>query len=189
MHALNQQDIAAYAKAHELAFDAYDFYNLRAALVIGGGGVITQVLDGKYAAMHASARWASPVRNLQHIVSSSLVAKHFMQTERILLDDVKTYDDNAFVRLLHCDVFKGSGPGAKAEQWATMFGDPSIEGLALENLGVIQHGLFLKHIKLGVCWVYRVLERNRMEVVFKDGKRLMYIEPTKWERLAQDGWS
>jgi hypothetical protein len=156
---LNSQNFALHVKKSRMCSDEFDYLNLRVAIIVFGRHFYSKVIGGDYSDLSMCLSIASPMRKLFYEVIGALnviVIGH----RKISIGELGCYSDDVFLRIFrgndavkfNFEVTANRGPVG-----LHLLNDGEVMSeVNFKDLGLIRMGSFLRHVKLGIFWIYRM---------------------------------
>lgn len=157
---LNDLNSASLAQASaQICCDNFDFLNLRVAIIVGGPYFYSKVMEGDYSGLDDCRTIASPLRKLYYEVIGALNVIVIGGCRKSIAD-LDFYSDDVFQK-----IFRRKSVG-KFESAPTLGegvfdiglidSGELLDEFEFKDLGLIRVGDFLRHVKLGIFWIYRI---------------------------------
>ena len=154
--------------------DNFDFLNLRTSVIVFGYDFYSKIIGGDYCCAGDCRSIASPLRKLFYEVVGALDVVA-LRNFRKSIGDFDFYSDDIFIRIFSGG-YSGKGGGVTFREEGglmTLIGSGSVlEEVVFNDLGRIRVGDFLRHVRLGIFWVYRMHGRPggrvQIDAMFKE---------------------
>ena len=157
---LNSIELASYLIDSGLCFDAIDFLNVRAKILLGGRGVYEKVIDGNYGFL-SDVRYSADRGFGDYTdpkIRDALALALFSKDKIVHVDNHIESHDELFFDGIHNKSFAlrddvmpfGLRNGCEENDY--------LSSIDVDGLGVVRTGQFLKHKKDGVCYVCSIMK-------------------------------
>lgn len=156
---LDCQNFALHVKISRMCSDEFDFLNLRIAIIIFGRHFYSKVLEGDYSDLRKCLSIANPMRKLFYEVVGAfnvVIIGH----RRMSIGELDCYSDDDFMSIFRSNSIVKFDLEAVVERELVdlqLINDGKVLGeVNLKDFGLIRVGSFLRHVKLGIFWIYRM---------------------------------
>lgn len=188
---LNNSKLAEYAKNSGLCSDGMEFYNLRAAIIIGGEYLYDQIVRENYRFLPSLNYCVDVACGVENNIRSSILYAYMEKTEGSLIIDSSFFSDELFVQTILCETFQFGGEGPSRQDYSIIMGGDILREVNIMGLGTVRQGDLLVHKTLGVCWLYVIardpLDNIKAFAVAKDSfHNLVINHPNIWRKYRAD---